>query len=493
VTRTRIARFARRLAVSTGVVAAVVLLAGTALAAVPLTTVSTDPYTNASSYHQTELEPDTFSFGSTVVAAFQTGRFYDGGADNIGWATSTNAGASWTHGFLPGTTVYATPSGPWARISDPSVAYDPKDGVWMIAGLAIDSSVTGKAVLVSRSTDGGLTWQNPVTVSLGGGSAFYDKNWIGCDATSTSPFFGNCYVEWDNANAANALRMSRSTDGGLSWTDSSTPSTGVIGGQPLAQPSGRVVVPIVNVFNGTIASFVSDDGGASYNGPHTISGYNDHLVAGGLRTSVLPSAEVDAAGRVYVVWQDCRFRSGCAANDAVMSTSTNGTTWSSVVRIPIASLSSTIDVFIPSIGVDRTTSGSTARLGVTTYGYPNRSCSASTCRLYAAFVSSTDGGATWSAPQILFGPITLSWLANTNQGRMVGDYDSTSWAGGKAFPVIADATAGTCATGNPTACHEFMVAPTNGLVAGPGVVPVGRERPVALSPAAPRPHASTAF
>ena len=145
---------------------------------VPLTQVSQDPYTNTDSYHQAELEPDTYSFGSTVVGVSQVGRFSNGGANNIGWATTTDNGATWTHGFLPGTTVYSTPPGTWARISDPSVAYDAKHDVWMIVGLAIDNTVTGKAVLVNRSTDGGLTWQNPITVSQGGGSSFYDKEWI---------------------------------------------------------------------------------------------------------------------------------------------------------------------------------------------------------------------------------------------------------------------------------------------------------------------------
>src|SRR3954447_13923260 len=46
--------------------------------------------------HQTEVEPDTFASGATIVAAFQVGRIYDGGACAIGYATSTNNGASWT-------------------------------------------------------------------------------------------------------------------------------------------------------------------------------------------------------------------------------------------------------------------------------------------------------------------------------------------------------------------------------------------------------------
>src|SRR5579872_2933343 len=65
---------------------------------------SHDPYTNADSQHSTELEPDTYSDGSTIVTAFQAGRFVDGGSSNNGWATSTNGGLTWKTGFLPGTT-----------------------------------------------------------------------------------------------------------------------------------------------------------------------------------------------------------------------------------------------------------------------------------------------------------------------------------------------------------------------------------------------------
>ena len=54
-----------------------------------------------------------------------------------------------------------------------------------------------------------------------------------------------------------------------------------------------------------------------------------------MRDLVLPSSAVDAADKVYTVWQDCRFRTGCAENDLVMSTTADGTTWSAVTRIPI--------------------------------------------------------------------------------------------------------------------------------------------------------------
>src|SRR5262245_1226812 len=74
-------------------------------AQVTLTQVSTDPFTVRPGQHATEVEPHTFANGSTVVAAFQTGRIAPGGSTDIGWATSSDGGATWTHGFLPGLTT----------------------------------------------------------------------------------------------------------------------------------------------------------------------------------------------------------------------------------------------------------------------------------------------------------------------------------------------------------------------------------------------------
>ena len=56
----------------------------------------------------------------------------------------------------------------------------------MISSLALSEAggVHGAAVVTSRSTNGGLTWTNPVTTATG---ANLDKNWIACDTTSTSP------------------------------------------------------------------------------------------------------------------------------------------------------------------------------------------------------------------------------------------------------------------------------------------------------------------
>src|SRR5215472_13471071 len=141
--------------------------------AVQLVQISQDPYTGAAGQHQTEVEPDTFGFGSTIVSVFQAGRIFDGGAANIGWATSTDGGVTWTNGFMPGITVVE--GGIYPRVSDPSVAFDAAHGVWMASSLAlVENPVVGREVVLSRSLDGGLTWQNPTSVFLATGSQNLD-------------------------------------------------------------------------------------------------------------------------------------------------------------------------------------------------------------------------------------------------------------------------------------------------------------------------------
>ena len=442
------------LAIPAAVCAVLLFTGGAAYANVPLTSVSTDPFTDAQAQHRTEVEPDTFSSGSTIVSAFQVGRVFGGGSSDIGFATSVDGGTSWIHGSLPGITGNTTPAGIYGQASDAAVAFDAKHNVWLISSLGIRSSSVD--VLTSRSTDGGRTWSNPVTTATGQ----LDKNWIACDNTSTSPFFGRCYTEYDITNSSDALRMKTSSDGGLTWGPARATGDGAhgLGGQPVVRPNGTVLVPFLST-SGQIRSFRSIDGGASWRSTVLISTASHHAAAGGLREEELPSAEIDAAGTAYVVWSDCRFRSGCPANDVVLSKSTSETTWGAVTRVPIDLTTSIVDHFVPGIGVDPSTSGGGARLGVTYYAYPNRSCTAATCQLIVGFISSTNGGASWSGPTQVAGPMNISWLPNTSQGRMFGDYISTSVRpGGAAFPVIPVASAPSGSTFN-----LGMFAPSTGL------------------------------
>jgi hypothetical protein len=455
------------------VVGGLLAAATPASANVAVTQVSSDPFTDAQAQHRTEVEPDTFAFGSTIVSAFQVGRVSGGGSSDVGFATSTDGGATWTQGFLPGTT--ANTGGPCGQISDAAVAFDAKHNVWLISSLGVNCP-TGEPVLTSRSTDGGKTFGNPGTTATGS----LDKNWIVCDNTATSPFFGNCYTEYDITSSGDALRMKTSTDGGLTWGPARATgdnATG-LGGQPVVRPNGTVLVPYLSL-NNQIRSFRSVDGGASWRSTVLVSGISHHDAAGGLREEALPSAEIDSAGTAYVAWSDCRFRSGCPRNDIVLAKSTSETTWATPTRVPIDATTSSVDHFVPGLGIDPSTSGGTARIGLTYYFYPNSACTAATCQLDAGFISSVNGGTSWSTATQVAGPMTLSWIPNTSQGRMFGDYISTSVRpGGNAFPIVPIASA---PTGSTFAMGMF--APTGGLAITGGAARASNT-PAAQAPAA---------
>jgi hypothetical protein len=409
-----------------------------AVAQVSLTRISSDPFSVGPGQHATEVEPHMLAHGATLVAAFQTGRISPGGSTAIGWATSTDSGKSWSHGFLPGLTK-GEGTGPYDAASDPAVAYDAKHGVWMIATLPISNTAQTPAVVVSRSTDGGFTWEKPVSVDPMSPSS--DKNWIVCDSTSTSPHYGNCYVEWDDPDSGNIL-MSTSRNGGETWgaaTETVNQATG-IGGQPLVQPNGTVVVPIETNF---MAAFVSTNGGTTWSMPRAFATIQSHTDAGGIRSGPLPSAAVDGAGTVWVVWEDCRFRLKCLTNDLVYSTSKDGVTWTKVTRVPIDATTSTVDHFIPGIGIDPATSGTAAHVALHYYYYPQTNCVASSCQLFVGSISSHNGGSTWNAPVKLAGPMKLAWLPNSQNGLMVGDYIATVFNNGVQHGVFAVAHAKT--------------------------------------------------
>ncbi len=400
--------------------------------------ISSDPYTVAPGQHATEVEPHMIANASTLVAAFQTGRIVNGGATDIGWATSSDGGNTWTHGFLPGLTT-GEGTGPYDAASDPVVAYDAKHAVWMIASLPLSATLSTPAVAVSRSSDG-VSWLNPVSTSAN--SPGSDKNWIVCDTWPSSPYYGNCYLEWDDTLNFGQIKMSSSSDGGLTWGPALSTANFAegIGGQPLVQPNGVVVVPI-ELFTGTnaseMAAFSSSDGGASWSAPATISNVQLHGDAGGIRSGALPSAAVDGVGTVWVVWEDCRFRANCSTNDLVYSTSSDGVTWTSVTRIPIDDVSSTVDHFIPGIGIDPATAGATAHIALHYYYYPKSNCSASTCQLFVGYISSGNGGTSWNTPSALTGPMELAWLPNSQNGLMVGDYIASAFTNGVPHGVFA--------------------------------------------------------
>ncbi len=152
-----------------------------------------------------------------------------------------------------------------------------------------------------------------------------------------------------------------------------------------------------------------------------------------MRAISLPSVIGDSTGKLYAMWADCRFRSGCAQNDLVLSTSTDGMTWSPAVRA-----TSGANAFIPGLAADPTRPGLLAAVYAHYYGV----CKKAPCSLGMSVTQSSNGGKTWSAPQRLdTQPMSTNWLPRSEGGRMTGDYFSTSFAGSRIVPVFGLATA----------------------------------------------------
>jgi hypothetical protein len=125
-----------------------------------------------------------------------------------------------------------------------------------------------------------------------------DKNWVTCDNSTASPFYGNCYMEWDvvadRVASGDLVMMSTSTDGGRTWSPavSTADSLHATGGEPVVEPDGTVVVPIQA--RSGIVDFRSTDGGGTWGPATPVATISRHHFAGNLRG---PSFSRAADGR----------------------------------------------------------------------------------------------------------------------------------------------------------------------------------------------------
>jgi M6 family metalloprotease-like protein len=405
--------------------------------------ISVDPITDDTGQHETAVEPDSFSAGDTVVAAFQIGRTRTAGASSIGWATSRDGGVTWSSGVLPSLTVHSAPPGSFTRATDPAVAYDRVHGTWLISVLGLRDGPGGttdellSSLVTSRSVDG-VTWSAPVVTSPAQTHFAHDKNWIVCDNGTASPFKGRCYVVWTAVSGAiQALGISSSNDGGLTWdAETIMPSISGSAWQPVVRPNGTVVILFVGAR--AIRAVRSTDGGSSFGPATTVSSLQDAATPE-WRAPALPSAGVDARGRITVAWLDCRFRRGCGAeapNDVVYSSSANGVRWSRVRRVPTGEALDGLPHFVVGLDVDPTTVTPRRRLGVVFHVL-------TPAGVVPYFVSSSNDGRGWSAPEPLTPPQPVTAFPEAGTERFLGDYVSTSFVGGgTAVPVFASASDG---------------------------------------------------
>jgi hypothetical protein len=432
-----------------------------------LVRVSQDPYPADLAQHATEVEPVMVVHGDTIVTAFQVGRFQFVGADNIGWATSKDGGRNWKRGFLTGTTPVA--GGTWPAVSLPTIAYDRKHNVYLIAMMSFDANGDGRGILVSRSVNG-VNWSAPVTAAASDGE---NGHWFACDNSTESPHYGNCYdayLDYSSGTAAvNALVVSK--DGGQTWSppvSSPDQAAGLVTSMAI-QPNGNLLVLGRNGGpNGDQAYAIpSMDGGVSLQATVEITTHQFDYPW--LRADPNLSSAVDSRGTIYVVFPDCRFRTNCndpacrfepttsfcAPNDLVLTTSQDGANWSALKRIAIDPVTSSVDHMITGLGVLNAPDGDQSRttLALTYYFEPNANlldgttCTSSTCLVSAGFISSDDGGRSWDHANKIAGPMPESWLVTTYAGEMVADYISAVFVDGKPYGAFALAQAPNPKTG----------------------------------------------
>lgn len=260
---------------------------------------------------------------------------------------STNGGLNWSESQLVSNNL-----GVWG---DPVVLFD-SSGILYYAHLS--NPISGwwiDRIVVQRSTNNGISWNDGVGIYQGVQPQAQDKEWLAVDH-SRSPYRGTIYATWtefdsygsSNPADSSRIRFSKSTNQGLTWSpakvisdvsgnciDSDNTTEGAV---PAVGPNGEIYVAWAGPVG--IVMDKSTDGGQTWGQDIFVSdmpGGWDFDVSGIYRANGLPITMCDISnspyrGHVYVVWSDQR--NGATDTDIFMAKSTNGgTTWTAPVRV----------------------------------------------------------------------------------------------------------------------------------------------------------------
>jgi hypothetical protein len=314
-----------------------------------------------------------------LIGAWQQDRWaFGGGADGLRSAVSWDGGKTWTLSTAPlsrcagGTSANG---GEYDRSSDPWLAFAP-DGTAFESSISYDlvDPAQATAVLVSRSTNGGASWEDPVTLirDLQGGDVLNDKESITADPFDPQ----RAYAIWDRVSGLLnpdptrirgptwfARRVGGVWEGAHSIFDPGL-NQQTIGNQIGVLPDGTLLDVMVWLTNASSAALVgnvavlrSGDHGATWSAPIVISslqtvGVLNYKNGFNIRVGdAVPNIAIDpVSGQAYVIWQDARFSQG-AHNGIVLSTSVDrGENWSTPVQVNQAPAA---PAFVPAIAVGR--------------------------------------------------------------------------------------------------------------------------------------------
>ena len=404
-----------------------------------------------------------------AVIGFQVGRVDAGGDATNGVSVTFDAGKTWRNGIVPGLTTHH--GGAFDRASDAVVAFGPHNTVYYSSLVFDDTSNNGlrSAIVNSTSKNGGRTWGAPTVVQDDMGGGLNDKNWVVVDnGTSPGHHTGRVYVVWDRIAG---LIAKYSDDQGATWVPASpaylpnvSPGAG-IGGFPVVLPSGDLAVAfmtdvappalrprpgdelgeaVAGISKVVVATFVG--AGRVPTGvplppavPATVATYTGNAVRH-QRAGTLLAADADPrTGRMYVVWEDGYFRTD-AANDAVLSWSDDGITWSAPTRVNAPDHRAVVDHYNPSVAV--------AEDGTVDVIWRQRVESASdnvdtfSRDIDTYLARSHDQGVTFGPPvDIDRAPSDTRWGSFSRGGLFQGDYDQVATAGGLTYVVRCESYA----------------------------------------------------
>jgi hypothetical protein len=154
-----------------------------------------------------------------IVGAWQQDRWSNRGARGLVAGVSFDRGATWQKVVIPKISLCsggtAENGGDFQRVSDPWLSFAPNGDLYYMS-LGWNLNGTG-GMLVSKSIDGGLTWSDPITlIRSEDPRLFNDKNAITADPTDAN----FVYAVWDQVNLQSdtaPTMFTRTTNGGQTW------------------------------------------------------------------------------------------------------------------------------------------------------------------------------------------------------------------------------------------------------------------------------------